>query len=78
MSITEIKRTKSDLIAWIEQLSDPGMLFILDGLRTSKTSNDWWADLSESQKQHIEEGLAGAENGRTASSDAFWNKLRNA
>jgi len=50
MSIAEIKRTKSDLIAWIEQLSDPGMLFILDGLRTSKTGGDWWADLPESSK----------------------------
>jgi len=78
MSIAEIKRTKSDLIAWIEQLSDPGMLFILDGLRTSKTGGDWWADLSESQRQHIEEGLADAENGRAISSDIFWNKLRNA
>jgi len=30
------------------------------------------------QRQHIEEGLADAENGRTISSDVFWNKLRNA
>jgi len=57
MSIAEIKRTKSDLIAWIEQLSDPGMLFILDGLRTSKTGGDWWADLPESSKAAHRGGL---------------------
>ena len=64
MSVAEIKKTKLDLIAWIEQLSDVNMLTVLDGLRSSKSDNDWWDNLTENQKQHINEGLNDVENGR--------------
>lgn len=77
MSIAEIKQTKSNLIAWIEQLSDSNMLTFLDSLRDSKLDTDWWENLSESQRQHINEGIEDAENGRTISSEEFWNKLKN-
>lgn len=77
MSVAEMKRTKSSLIAWIEQLSDTNMLSLLEGLKDSKSKNDWWVALSETQKQHINEGLDDAENGRTITSDEFWSKLKN-
>ena len=77
MSVAEIKKTKLDLITWIEQLSDINMLSILDGLRNSKSGNDWWDELTENQKQHINEGLADAENGHVVSSESFWTKLKN-
>jgi hypothetical protein len=77
MSVAEIKKTKLDLIAWIEQLSDVNMLTVLDGLRSSKSDNDWWDNLTENQKQHINEGLNDAENGQVVSSETFWNKLKN-
>jgi predicted transcriptional regulator len=78
MSVAEIKKTKSNLIAWIEQLSDSNMLMVLDGLRNARSDKDWWSDLSESQKQHIQEGIDDAENGRVISSAEFWNSLKNA
>jgi ABC-type Mn2+/Zn2+ transport system ATPase subunit len=77
MSVAEIKKTKLNLIAWIEQLSDVNMLTVLDGLRSSKSDNDWWDNLTENQKQHINEGLNDVENGRVVSSEVFWDKLRN-
>jgi len=77
MSVAEIKKTKSDLIAWIEGLSDVNMLTVLDGLKNSGSQKDWWDDLSENQKKHINEGLADAENGRVMSSGVFWDKLKN-
>ena len=77
MSVAEIRKTKLDLIAWIEQLSDVNMLTVLDGLRSSKSDNDWWDSLTENQKQHINEGLNDAENGQVVSSETFWNKLKN-
>lgn len=77
MSVAEIKQTKSDLIAWIEELSDISMLTVLSGLKNSKNNKDWWSELSESQKQHINEGLADAENGHVHSSSVFWDKLKN-
>ena len=78
MSVAEIKKTKHDLIAWIEGLSDINMLTVLDGLKNSRSDGkDWWDDLTENQKQHINRGLADAENGRVMSSADFWNKLKN-
>lgn len=77
MSVAEIKKTKSDLIAWIEGMSDVSMLTVLNGLKNSRDEKDWWNDLSESQKQHINEGIADAEKGKVMSSEVFWNKLKN-
>ncbi len=77
MSVAEIKKTKSDLIAWIENLSDVNMLTVLSGLKDSREDKDWWDDLTENQKNHINQGLADAENGRVMSSEVFWNKLKN-
>jgi hypothetical protein len=77
MSVAEIKKTKSNLIAWIEGLSDTKILTALDGLRVSTGNKDWWDDLNENQKQHINEGLLDAENGRVHTSSVFWDKLKN-
>jgi RNA polymerase-binding transcription factor DksA len=77
MSVAEINEAKSNLIAWIEQLSDADMLTFLDGLRASKPTGDWWDDLSESQKRELNEGIDDAENGRVISSEEFWKNLRN-
>ena len=40
-------------------------------------TNDWWSNLSEEQKLHIIDGIEDAENGRTISSEEFWDRLKN-
>jgi len=77
MSITEIEEIKSNLIVWIQQLSDLNMLEVLDGLRGSKPDKDWWDDLSDMQKLHINEGIEDDEHGRVISSKKFWKNLKN-
>jgi hypothetical protein len=77
MSVAEIKKAKLDLIAWIEGLSDVNLLTILNGLKDSRLEKDWWDDLSENQKRHLNEGLEDAKEGRVMSSEAFWKKLKN-
>lgn len=77
MSVAELKKTKSNLIAWIEQLSDSNMLIFLDSLRSSKSDSDWWQLLTDTQRQNINEGVNDAENGRVMSSTEFWTKLKN-
>jgi len=77
MSVAEIKQTKLDLIAWIEQLSDTTTLAFLEGVKESNSSKDWWDDLSESQKENINEGIKDIEEGRTVSSAEFWKILKN-
>jgi hypothetical protein len=77
MSVSEIKKTKLDLITWIENLSDINMLTVLDGLRNSRSNKDWWDDLNDNQKQQINAGLFDAEKGNVHSSEVFWDKLKN-
>jgi len=77
MSVAEIEETRASLIAWIEGLSDSGMLTVLDSLRNSNFDGDWWDSLSDSQTKHINEGIEDEENGRVISSEAFWKNLKN-
>lgn len=41
-----------------------------------KTKNDWWEELSTSQKENIKMGLKDLNEGRTISSKEFWNRLK--
>jgi hypothetical protein len=77
MSVSEIKKTKLDLITWIEGLSDINMLTVLDELRNSEKNKDWWDELNDNQKQQINAGLLDAEKGNVHSSEVFWDKLKN-
>ena len=77
MSVAELKETKSNLKAWIDKLSDTNMLSMLDGLRTANSDKFSWDDLSEFQKQNINEGLDDIKHGRVMSSDEFWDQLKN-
>jgi len=49
----------------------------LEGSKNSKTDKDWWDNISESQRQNINEGIKGVEEGRTVLSAEFWNRLKN-
>ncbi|MGZ3945947.1 MAG: hypothetical protein ACXVJB_13460 [Mucilaginibacter sp.] len=39
-------------------------------------SKDWWDELSEIQKAHINEGLEDVKDGRVMSSAEFWARLK--
>jgi hypothetical protein len=81
MSAAEVKETKTDLIAWIEQLSDISMLSILESLKNADTGDagkDWWDELTPAQIENINAGLKEAESGNVMSSKEFWSKLKDA
>jgi len=77
MSIAEVKETKSNLKEWIDQLSDTNMLSMLDGIRTLNSDKFSWDDLSEYEKQQINEGLDDVKQGRVMSSEEFWKRVKN-
>lgn len=77
MSTAELNQTKLDLIAWINRLSDENMIEFLDGLKRSKSKQDWWDDLSENQQKMLRNGMDDIESGNVISSSQFWKELKN-
>ena len=78
MSTAEINGIKLNLISWINQLSDKDVISFLDGIRLSRTKEDWWDELSAAQKKQILSGIKDADNGKIIGSKDFWKKLKNA
>jgi len=77
MSDAEKQEIKSNLIAWVVQLSDSRMLSKLNIIRLSNSEGDWWDDLTEAQKQQINEGIDDEENDRVISPEELWRALKN-
>jgi hypothetical protein len=77
MSSAELNQKKLDLIAWINRLSDENIIEFLDGLKRSKSKDDWWDGLSENQQKMLQNGIDDIENGNVISSTQFWEALKN-
>jgi hypothetical protein len=77
MSTAELNRKKLDLIAWINRLSDENTIEFLYGLKKSKSKNDWWDELSENQKEILQNGIDEIDNSNVISSTEFWKELKN-
>jgi len=77
MSTAELNKTKLDLIAWINRLSDENVIAFLDGLKNSKSKEDWWDELSENQQKMLQNGIDDIETGNVISSIKFWKELKN-
>lgn len=77
MSTAELNKKKLDLIAWINRLSDENIIEFLDGLKKSKSKNDWLDELSENQQKMLQNGIDDIENGNVISSTQFWKELKN-
>jgi hypothetical protein len=77
MSAAELNQKKLELIAWINRLTDAHIIEFLEGLKSSKSSDDWWDELSISQKELLQKGLDDIDKGNVVSSSEFWNKLKN-
>ncbi|NJK98724.1 MAG: hypothetical protein HC905_30800 [Bacteroidales bacterium] len=66
---------KLELIEWLTKLDDNETIEYLKIVKDSRSiNNDWWDDLSESQKAGIERGLNDIKNGRTISHNEVKNK----
>jgi predicted transcriptional regulator len=66
---------KLELIEWLTKLADNETIEYLKIVKDSKSkSNDWWDDLTETQKQGIDRGLKDIEQGRTFSHAEIKNR----
>jgi hypothetical protein len=77
MSTEELNKKKLDLIAWINRLSDENIIEFLDEFKRSKSKNDWWDELSDSQQLLVQKGLDELEKENMLTSTQFWNQLKN-
>ena len=77
MTTGELNKKKLDLIAWINRLSDEHLIEFLDGLKESKSKNDWWEELSDNQQKMLQIGIDDIEKGKIVSSKQFWKELKN-
>lgn len=69
----DIQATKLDLIQWLIQLRDEKLIAKIQNLRNEQT--DWWDEISEEERQAIEEGLAQADRGELVPHEEVRKKI---
>ena len=65
---------KLELIEWLAQLKDPGMVTSLFNLKKANEAKDWYVELNPEQKASIDRGLADAAAGRVVPSEEMWKR----
>ena len=77
MDALELRNTRKELAEWVNNLSDVGLLQLLNSIKLSikGSNNDWWNDLNESEKKNIRLGLKDLESCKTMTSEGFWKHL---
>ncbi len=80
-SIFEVKAEKMssdamklELIQWLSQLEDKGLLTSLFQIKKINESADWYDELTEDQRAAIAEGEADLKAGCVISSEDLWKK----
>lgn len=79
MSTAELNNTKKELVGWIKSLSDNSILGLLNTVKLSSEgkTEDWWEELTESDRVNILSGIRDYQQGETMKSSEFWNGLTN-
>lgn len=63
-----------ELIQWLSQLEDKGLLASLLRFKQANEATDWYDALTDEQKAAIAEGEADIKAGRVKSSEEVWKK----
>jgi hypothetical protein len=70
-----LEAIKLELIEWLSKLDDNETIEYLKTVKDSKSNNnDWWDDLSASQKASIERGMDDIKKGGTISHEEVKSK----
>ena len=65
---------KLELIQWLSQLEDKGLLHSLFQIKKSNETADWYDELTDDQRAALAEGEADLKAGRVKSSEDLWKK----
>ena len=67
-------KVRDDIIEWISKPENNGHMETLKLIKETSESEDWYATLTESEKQSIERGQKDHREGKTLTSEALWKK----
>ena len=66
---------REEIIEWITKAGNEELLETLKLIKESSSDGgDWYDELSKEEKNSIQRGLKDLENGRSITSDKFWDK----
>ena len=65
---------KLELIEWLSRTSDEGLLKAIQHFKNSNAKMDWANQLTDEQRQAIQQGLDDIKNGKTVSREKVWAK----
>jgi len=68
------KSAKTELMDWLNNVSDPGLLAAMLAYKRSSEAEDPFAGLTEGQLASIDRGLEDMNAGRVRSSKEVWKK----
>lgn len=71
----DIQATKLDLINWLTSLSDESIISKILAIRTDN-SDDWYNDLTTSQKKAVQKSITEADAGNTISHSEVMQKMK--
>ena len=60
----QIQNKKLELIQWLSTIEDLNFLDKISDMISRERKKDWWDEISETEKQSIEKGIAQADAGK--------------
>lgn len=71
-----IQSEKLEIMKMILETENPGILESIKKIFRKEAHSDFWEDLTDIQKQEIQEGIGEAENGEVIDYEVFMKKHR--
>jgi len=60
----DISIQKLGLIHWLTELNDVATLNVIEHIKESKPTDNWWSEISMAEKMSIEKGLSDLRTGK--------------
>ena len=72
----DLKEKKQVLIRLIINTEKPALLAKVEAVLKKEKANDWWNQLSDTEKEELEKGIAEADSGQLIPYDQVMRELR--
>ena len=69
----DLKELKGDLLNWLEEVEDGA---ILQQVQAIKEGDDWWNQISDTERKAIDSGLKQLDNGQSYTHEEVMSRVR--